>query len=157
MTRKCTENDWAYVSYAEQTIVDVGSEAEPFNQLERLGVLLVITAILIYVLMAFVGPTQFGSVGQGDFAAAKAQIKQFDTALTAYKIKFGDLPDSLDWLVKSPSGKPIMNAKTVPLDPWGTPFLYLTLGTPAYVIVSLGADSEPGGEGRDADIRSDEI
>jgi hypothetical protein len=96
MTRKCTENDQADVSYTEQTVLDAGSEAEPFNQLERLGVLLVIAVILIYALMAFVGPTPFGSVDQGNIAATKAQIKQFDTALTAYKITFGELPDSLE-------------------------------------------------------------
>jgi len=137
--------------------VDAGSEAEPLSQIERLGVLLVIAAILIYVLMAFIGPTPFGSVDQGSVAAAKAQIKQFDTALTAYKMKFGDLPDSLDQLVKPPGGKPIMNAKAIPVDSWGTTFLYLRLDAKAYLILSLGADGAPGGEGVDADIRSDDI
>jgi general secretion pathway protein G len=50
-----------------------------------------------------------------------------------------------------------MNAKAIPLDPWGTPFLYLKLDTKAYVTMSLGANGAPGGDGEDADIRSDEI
>ncbi len=137
--------------------MDAGSEAEPLSQIERLGVLLVIAAILIYVLMAFLGPTPSGSVDQGSVAAAKAQIKQFDTALTAYKIKFKKLPDRLEQLLVPPEGKAIMNAREVPLDPWDTPYLYKKLDAISYVTVSLGADGQPGGEGEDADIRSDEI
>jgi general secretion pathway protein G len=93
----------------------------------------------------------------GNISAAKAQIKQFGVALKAYKLKFGALPTGLDGLLKPPSGDPIMIAKEVPLDPWGNPYRYSLVGLEGYVVVSLGADGEEGGDDEDADIRSDEI
>lgn len=94
---------------------------------------------------------------QGNIAAAKAQIKQFGIALESYKIKFGALPRSLESLLRPPSGEAIMIAKEVPLDPWGNAYRYLLVGLEGYVVVSLGADGEEGGDDEDADIRSDEI
>ncbi len=94
---------------------------------------------------------------QGNIAAAKAQIKQFDIALAAYKLKFGALPAGLDGLLNPPNGEPIMNAKQVPQDPWGNAYQYAVVGLDGYVVMSLGADGEAGGDDEDADIRSDEI
>ncbi len=135
------------------------SDADRFNALERIAVIVVVTPCICLGALGLLNMlfSHWTQIEQGEIAAAKAQIKQFDTALTAYKMKFGDLPDSLDQLVKPLGGKPIMNAKAIPVDPWGTPFLYLRLDTKAYVILSLGADGAPGGEGVDADIRSDDI
>lgn len=139
--------------------MDDRSEADRFTPLERIAVIVVVTPCICIGIWGLIGImfSQWNQIHQGSIAAAKAQIKQFDTALTAYKIRFGDLPDNLDHLVKPPSGEPIMNAKAIPVDPWGAPFLYLRLDTKAYVTMSLGANCEPGGEGEDADIRSDEI
>ena len=93
----------------------------------------------------------------GNISAAKAQIMQFGIALNAYKLKFGALPTGLDGLLKPPSGDPIMRAKEVPQDPWGNVYQYAVLGLDGYVVISLGADGEAGGDDEDADIRSDEI
>lgn len=118
---------------------------------------LMVVISIIAVLAAIVGYNVLGSVDQGNIAAAKAQIKQFDTSLVAYKIKFKKFPDDLGALINPPSGDPIMQAKEVPLDPWGNPYKYELEGSRKYVIISLGADGAPGGEDVDADIRSDEI
>ncbi|MBL7645341.1 MAG: type II secretion system protein GspG [Candidatus Hydrogenedentes bacterium] len=135
------------------------SETDRFTALERIAVIVVVTPCICLGALGlfdilFYRWTQFE---QGEIAAAKAQIKQFDTALTAYKMKFGELPENLDQLLLPPSGEPIMNAKVIPVDPWDTPYLYLKLDSKSYVIVSLGADGEPSGDGKDADIRSDEL
>ena len=93
----------------------------------------------------------------GNISAAKAQIMQFGIALNAYKLKFGALPTGLDGLLKPPSGDPVMRAKEVPQDPWGNAYQYAVVGLDGYVVMSLGADGEKGGDDEDADIRSDEI
>ena len=118
---------------------------------------LMVVISIIAVLAAIVGYNVLGSVDQGNIAAAKAQIKQFDTSLVAYKIKFKKFPEDLGALINPPSGDPIMNAKELPLDPWGNPYQYQLEGSRKYTIISLGADGAPGGEDVDADIRSDEI
>jgi general secretion pathway protein G len=140
-------------------ILEDGSEADWFTPLERIAVIVVVTPCICIGIWGLLGIvfSQWNQIHQGNIAAAKAQIKQFDTALMAYKIRFGDLPDSLDRLLKPPGGESIMNAKAIPLDPWDTPFLYLRLDTKAYVTMSLGANGAQGGEGEDADVRSDEI
>ena len=43
----------------------------------------------------------------------------------------------------------------LPADPWGNVYHYLNPGLHGTVdVLSLGADGQPGGEGRDADIGS---
>ncbi len=118
---------------------------------------LMVVISIIAVLAAIVGYNVLGSVDQGNIAAAKAQIKQFDTSLVAYKIKFKKFPEDLSALISPPSGEPIMNAKEVPLDPWGNPYQYQLESSRKYVIISLGADGVAGGEDVDKDIKSDEI
>lgn len=139
--------------------LDDRSETDRFTPLERIAVIVVLTPCICFGALGLLQAV-FNwrcSIGQGDIAPAKAQIKQFDTALVAYKMMFRKFPYQLEGLLAPPVGKPIMNLKAIPEDPWGTPYLYLRLPTKGYVIVSLGADGEPGGEGEDADICSNEI
>jgi general secretion pathway protein G len=46
--------------------------------------------------------------------------------------------------------------KDLPKDPWGRPYLYRVPGPEGapFAVLSLGADGQPGGSGRDADITS---
>jgi len=118
---------------------------------------LMVVISIIAVLAAIVGYNVLGSVDESNVAAAKAQIKQFDTALVAYKIKFKKFPDSLDALTSPPSGDPILTSKSIPPDPWGNPYVYQLEGSRKYVIISYGADGAPGGSDVDADIRSDDL
>jgi len=118
---------------------------------------LMVVISIIAVLAAIVGYNVLGSVDEGNVAAAKAQIKQFDTALVAYKIKFKKFPDNLEALVSPPSGDPILTSKSIPVDPWGNPYVYQLEGSRKYVIMSYGADGTSGGEDVDADIRSDDL
>ena len=48
-----------------------------------------------------------------------------------------------------------INAGAVPADPWSRPYQYLNPGLKGEVdVLSLGADGQPGGENRDADVGS---
>lgn len=118
--------------------------------------LMVVISILA-VLAAIVGFNVLNAADEGNVAAAKTQIKSFDQALVAYKLKFKKFPDSLDALVSPPSGDSLLTEGKVPLDPWGNPFQYQLENSRKYVIISLGADGAPGGDDVDADIRSDDM
>lgn len=137
--------------------LDNRSETGFIRVLKRLVVLVVVSFVLLQLVAAFAYVTGVPREDQGNIAVAKAQIRQFNIALTAYNKKFGALPASLDSLLHPPSGDPIMIAKEVPLDPWGNPYQYSLAGPDGIVVTSLGADGAPGGKGEDSDIRSDEL
>ena len=118
---------------------------------------LMVVISIIAVLAAIVGYNVLSSVDDGNIAAAKAQIRSFDTALVAYKIKFKKFPESLDALANPPEGDTFLTSKSVPVDPWGNPYVYQLEGSRKYVIISYGADGAAGGEDVDKDIRSDEL
>jgi general secretion pathway protein G len=49
---------------------------------------------------------------------------------------------------------PYIKGDTVPLDPWGNPYVYRSPGERSnYDIISLGSDGRDGGTGNAADIK----
>jgi len=118
---------------------------------------LMVVISIIAVLAAIVGFNVVNAGDDADVVAAQAQIRSLDSALVVYKTKFKRFPETLESLVSPPSGDPILRTKAIPLDPWGNPYVYQLDGSRAFVVVSLGADGVAGGEGIDADIRSDSL
>jgi general secretion pathway protein G len=128
--------------------------------------LLVVIAI-IATLAAVVAPQVFRNVGDAKASAAKSQIEIFALALDSYRLDNDQYPDSAQGLsalrMMPTAGTPPRNwrgpylRKTVPLDPWGRPYIYISPGreNPAtYDLYSLGRDGKPGGDGEDADVTS---
>jgi general secretion pathway protein G len=84
-------------------------------------------------------------------------------ALKLYRLDNGRYPSSeqgLSSLVAKPTTEPIpvnwrKNLDQLPNDPWGKPYVYLNPGIQGEVdVMSLGADGQAGGEGKNADIGS---
>ncbi len=117
---------------------------------------LMVVIAIIAILASIVGYNVLGAMDDGNVAAAKAQIKKLETAIVGYKIKFKNLPDSLDQLVRPPRGDSLLDAKQIPDDPWGNPYKYTVDGS-RFTIVSYGADGSPGGAEYDEDISSDNL
>jgi hypothetical protein len=72
-------------------------------------------------------------------------------ALTEYRAATGSFPERLTEIklpMPSPSG---IDDQGIPLDPWGTPYVYERQGD-SYSLRSLGSDGEPGGWGTKADV-----
>ena len=93
-------------------------------------------------------------------AKAQAEIRNFKTALIAYKLKFKKFPSSsegLDALVSNEKGISFLDAKQIPLDPWGNPYQYTSETSREFRIISYGADGRPGGTSYEADIDSDNL
>lgn len=80
---------------------------------------------------------------------AEAELSVLRACLEKHAIlDEGRYPESLGGLA------PLLQEGFVPLsDPWGTPYHYVppTAGAPL-VLLSFGADGEPGGTGDDADL-----
>ena len=64
--------------------------------------------------------------------------------------------EGLEILCKPTEKDPEPLLKQFPIDPWGNPLQYNSMGK-SYELICYGADGKPGGTGADADIRADEL
>ena len=128
--------------------------------------LLVVIAI-IATLAALVAPEILRNSSDAKTSAARSQIEMFALALDSYRLDNDVYPSSeqgLSALRTLPSiGEPPRNwrgpylRRTVPVDPWGRPYLYVAPGRAnpgSFDLYTLGRDGQIGGEGEDADVTS---
>jgi general secretion pathway protein G len=100
-------------------------------------------------------------------AKARMQIESIDTALKLYRLDNGNYPTTeqgLQALVEQPAVGALaknwrqggyLERGKVPKDPWDNDFVYISPGAHGdFDLSSLGADGEPGGEGKNKDINS---
>ena len=128
---------------------------------------LMVVIVILGILAGLIIPRIMGRPDEARRAKARIQIESLETALKLYKLDSGRYPSTeqgLQALVQQPSvgvdaknwrqGGYLEKAK-VPKDPWGRDFVYISPGTHGdYDLSSLGADGEPGGEGKDKDINN---
>jgi general secretion pathway protein G len=123
--------------------------------------------VIMGLLAGLVGTAVVSNMDKARVQTAGTQIKQLASALTFYQMDNGRFPTTdqgLAALIAKPSGTPeprnyrpggYLDAKSVPKDPWGGPYQYLSPGQQnpqSFDLWSLGADGAPGGEGTDADV-----
>ncbi len=123
--------------------------------LVELLVVLAILGLLTTVVVINVLPMQSRAQAQ----KAKADLAILEQALELWRIGNGRYPTAEEGLVilTRPDGTGAPGIKSLPDDPWGHPYRYLVPGENGapYLLLSLGADGEPGGTGENADIRGD--
>jgi len=128
---------------------------------------LMVVIAIIAILASIVAPKMVARTENAKRAAARAQIANFKTALTGFRLDSGRYPtteEGLEALVKKPPGYDkkyqeggYMESKTVPLDPWGNKYVYICPGIQdptGYDLESFGRDGADGGEGDNKDIES---
>ncbi|MEO0264506.1 MAG: type II secretion system major pseudopilin GspG [candidate division WOR-3 bacterium] len=132
---------------------------------------LMVVIVIIGILATLLIPRIIERPEEARRIKAKMDIKTLEAALKLYKLDNGMYPTTeqgLEALIKKPEIPPIpkrwreggyLEAKSVPMDPWGNPYVYISPAPDGsdYEIISYGADGEPGGSGKDADISSKEI
>lgn len=122
-----------------------------------------IVVVILAILATLLGPRLMGRTEDAKRAAAKAQIKNIESALQLYKLDNGVYPSTdqgLKALVEKPTSGPApTNWKTggylakLPADPWGHTYAYAHPGTQGeFDLISFGADGAPGGDGKNADV-----
>jgi general secretion pathway protein G len=112
--------------------------------------LVVITIIALFSAIAYQRLTP--ALEQGRVTAARTQIESLMSALQRYNIENGRFPTEEQGL---DAVRPFLT-KEIPLDPWGTPYIYRYPGEHSSdpELISYGADGQPGGEDANADITS---
>jgi general secretion pathway protein G len=109
--------------------------------------MLVVIAI-IGLVVGLVGPRVLNYLSESKVKAAKIQIESFSAALDLYYLDNGGYPgtnEGLAALVERPASAlawngPYLKTSSVPVDPWGHPYVYKVPGDHApYEIDSYGA------------------
>lgn len=125
---------------------------------------IMVVVVIIGVLGAIVVPQFMSRPDLAKVTAAHTDIQAISTALEMYRLDTFNYPSTqqgLEALVTRPSGTPLAKnwnpqgyLKSLPVDPWGTPYQYLNPGTHSagYDLFSFGADGVQGGEGFATDI-----
>jgi len=124
---------------------------------------LMVVLLIIGVLAALIVPNVLDRADDARVTAAKTDVNNLMQALKLYKLdnqRYPTAEQGLQALLTKPSTVPVPpNWKSyldlLPNDPWGKPYVYLNPGVKGEVdVMSLGADGQPGGEGKNADIGS---
>lgn len=124
---------------------------------------IMVVVFILGLLVTLVAPKIIGRTDQARRTKAAADIKGIEEALHLYKLDNGSYPtgaDGLNALVQAPGGAGNWNPEgyldRVPVDPWGNEYLYYSDGQ-SFVVKSLGGDGVEGGEGKNADISSEDL
>jgi general secretion pathway protein G len=124
---------------------------------------IMVVVLIIGLLAAVIVPTVISKVDDARVAKAKQDVQSLEAALAMYYLDNSKYPTSeqgLRALVQQPTDPSIKHWKPggylerVSKDPWGNDYQYVLPGTHGkqYDLYSLGADSQPGGDGINADI-----
>jgi len=131
-----------------------------FTMIELMAVLIILGLLFAVVARSYVGQTDKARV-----ITTMANLKQLHQAVQQFKMDTGRYPteeEGLRALIEQPPDvqgwQPggYLETSKLPVDGWGHEFiyeLYPESGKP-FVIKSLGADGQEGGEGYDADLLS---
>ena len=124
---------------------------------------LMVVLVIIGVLAALIVPNVLDRADDARTTAARTDVANLMQALKLYKLDNQRYPTSeqgLQALVSKPTTNPVPPnwkpyLEKLPNDPWGRPYQYLNPGVKGEIdVMSFGADGQPGGEGKDADIGS---
>ena len=122
-----------------------------------------VVMVILGLLVAIVAPNIMGRSDQAKVTVAETQLSNIANALDLYRLDNSHYPSTqqgLEALVQQPSGTPEPKnwnpdgyLKSVPEDPWGAPYQYVSPGTEGpYDLYSFGSDGQEGGDGDAADI-----
>lgn len=136
----------------------MSSRRNGFTLIEIMVVLVIIGIIAVLVV-----PNILSRPDDARVVVAKADIQSISNAFELYRLDNHNYPSTsqgLEALVKKPDGQPEAKfwksggyLKSMPVDPWGNPYQYLSPGTHgAYDLMSFGADGKPGGDNYNKDL-----
>lgn len=123
---------------------------------------ILVVLVIMGLLISIIAPNVMGRADEARVQKVFADFSAIETGLRMYRLDNFSYPSSeqgLRALLERPTLAPVpANWKTggylesLPLDPWGNPYLYLSPGQNGpYDIFSYGADGVRGGDGQNAD------
>ena len=124
---------------------------------------LMVVLVIIGVLAALIVPNVLDRADDARATAARTDVNNVMQALKLYRLdnqRYPSAEQGLPALVSKPTAgaippnwKPYL--EKLPNDPWGRPYQFLNPGVKGEIdVMSFGADGQPGGEGKNADVGS---
>ena len=124
---------------------------------------LMVVVVIIGVLAALIVPNVLERADDAKITAARTDVASLMQALKLYRLdnqRYPSAEQGLEALVQKPTTgtippnwKPYL--EKLPTDPWGRAYQYINPGVKGEIdVYSLGADGQPGGDGKNADIGS---
>lgn len=127
---------------------------------------IMVVVFILGLLVTLVAPKIVGRTDEARRTKAAADLRMIQQGLHLYKLDNASYPTTeqgLRALVSKPESglvpirwNPDGYLEKVPLDPWGSEYVYISNGD-RYTLRSLGADGEEGGEGKYADVDSHDL
>ena len=124
---------------------------------------LLVVLVILGLLAGLVGPQILRYLGSAKSDTTRLQIEELGAGLDLFHLEVGRYPttdEGLAALVEEPTGVsnwngPYLKKKTMPNDPWGNNYNYVSPGENGiYDLFSLGQDNMEGGEDENEDIVS---
>jgi general secretion pathway protein G len=124
---------------------------------------LLVVLVIIGILGALIVPNFLERADDARVTAARTDVNNLMQALKLYKLDNQRYPSSeqgIQSLMTKPTASPVppnwkVYVDKLPADPWGRPYQFLNPGVKGEIdVFSFGADGQPGGEGKDADVGS---
>jgi general secretion pathway protein G len=124
---------------------------------------LMVVLVIIGILAALIVPNVLDRADDARVTAAKTDVNNIMQALKLYRLdnqRYPSAAQGLMALTTKPTAEPVPPnwrpyLDKLPNDPWGRSYQFLNPGLHGEVdVLSLGADGQPGGEGKNADIGS---
>ncbi|MEB0110213.1 type II secretion system major pseudopilin GspG [Variovorax sp. RTB1] len=124
---------------------------------------LMVVLVIIGVLAALIVPNVIERADDARVTAAKTDVNNLMQALKLYRLdnqRYPTAEQGLQALLVRPTAGPAAPnwkpyVEKLPNDPWGRSYQYMNPGIKGEIdVLSLGADGQPGGEGKNADIGS---
>ena len=124
---------------------------------------LMVVLVIIGVLAALIVPNVIERADDARVTAARTDVNNLMQALKLYRLdnqRYPTAEQGLQALLQRPTTGPAAPnwkpyVEKLPNDPWGRPYQYMNPGLKGEIdVFSLGADGQPGGEGKNADIGS---
>jgi len=124
---------------------------------------LMVVLVIIGVLAALIVPNVLDRADDARVTAARTDVNNLIQALKLYKLdnqRYPTTEQGLQALITKPTTGPVPPnwkpyIEKLPQDPWRNAYQYLNPGVKGEIdVMSFGADGQPGGEGKNADIGS---
>lgn len=113
---------------------------------------LMVVVAIIGILASVVTVSVLENAEKAKRARVGADFVALETALKTYRLDNGRFPNSLNQLLREDRGRGPWLDK-LPNDPWDTPYEYELKGGKTFILMSLGADKQVGGDGINEDRR----
>jgi general secretion pathway protein G len=124
---------------------------------------LMVVLVIMGVLAALIVPNVLDRADDARISAARTDVNNLMQALKLYRLdnqRYPTAEQGLQALVQRPDKSPVPSqwkayVDKLPSDPWGQPYVYLNPGLKGEIdVLSYGADGQPGGDGKNADVGS---